>query len=66
MDGREGKEAYETLKVMRQATYEGVGDWRIQLAEKLILPSLLDPTSQVFSSSTGRKEDGDEEEKKRN
>jgi hypothetical protein len=53
MDGRDGKEAYETLKVMRQATYDGVGDWRIQLAEKLILPSLLDPTSQVFSS-TGR------------
>jgi hypothetical protein len=29
MDGKDGKEAYETLKVMRQATYDGVGDWRI-------------------------------------
>ena len=41
MDGREAKEAYETLKVMRLATYEGVGDWRIALAEKLILPSIM-------------------------
>ena len=40
MDGKDGKEAYETLKVMRQATYDGVGDWRIQLAEKLILYTL--------------------------
>ena len=29
MDGKDGKEAYETLKVMRQETYDGVGDWRI-------------------------------------
>jgi hypothetical protein len=47
MDGKGGKEAYETLKVMRQATYEGVGDWRIDLAEKLILPSLIDPSTWV-------------------
>ena len=26
---------------MRTATYEGVGDWRVQLAEKLILPGLM-------------------------
>jgi imidazolonepropionase-like amidohydrolase len=42
MDGHKNKDAYETLKTMRTATYEGVGSWRIDLAEKLILPGLID------------------------
>jgi hypothetical protein len=47
MDGKTPKEAWDSLKLMRKATYEGVGDWRVQLAEKLILPGLIPemPTS---------------------
>ena len=41
MDGKTPKEAWDSLKLMRTATYEGVGDWRVQLAEKLILPGLI-------------------------
>jgi hypothetical protein len=41
MDGMEKQAAYEALKIMRQATYDGVGDWRIELADKLILPGVF-------------------------
>ncbi len=41
IDGRTPQQAWEGLLLMRKATHEGVGDWRIQLAEKLILPDLI-------------------------
>ena len=30
-------EAYESLAKMREATRKGVGDWRIELAEKYLV-----------------------------
>ena len=41
LDGLERQPAYEALKIMRKATYEGVGDWRIELAEKMIIPGVF-------------------------
>ena len=57
LNGRSPLEAYAELKVMRKATYEGVGDWRIDLAEKLILPPLLKLTSTEASGKAVKKED---------
>ena len=50
LDGKAPREAYETLKLLRQVTYEGVGDWRIQLAETMILQGLVEGagTDQAF------------------
>ena len=38
MDGKDKKEAYDTLKDMREATHRGVGDWRIKIAEDHLVP----------------------------
>ena len=41
MSGYEPAEAYELLGDMRQETRKGVGDWRIELAEKHLVPKLI-------------------------
>ena len=41
MDGNAPEKAYLTLKDAREATFKGVGEWRIKLAEELLLPQLL-------------------------
>ena len=41
MDGLDSKVAYETLKLMREDTYKGVGEWRIELAEKLFQDKIM-------------------------
>ncbi|CDW75320.1 adpribosylation crystallin [Stylonychia lemnae] len=41
LDGLCPQDAYETLKLIRLNTYQGVGEWRIQLAEAKIVPPLM-------------------------
>ena len=41
VDGVEPAAAYLALKDIRKETYAGVGEWRIELAEKLIVPRVL-------------------------
>ena len=41
MDGRDPDTAYETLKTMRIETYKGVGDGRIEIAEKMLFPAIV-------------------------
>ena len=38
LSGMEGAEAFEALKVMREETYNGVGNWRIEIAENALVP----------------------------
>ena len=38
LNGMEATEAFESLKVMREETYKGVGDWWIKLAEDHLVP----------------------------
>ena len=38
LNGTGASEAFEGLKVMREETYKGVGDWRIKLAEDELVP----------------------------
>ena len=38
LSGYSAEEAMGNLKVMREDTWKGVGDWRIELAEKQIYP----------------------------
>ena len=40
MSGYSADEAVEGLKKMREDTHKGVGDWRIELAEKHLVPKL--------------------------
>ncbi len=41
MSGYSPAEAYELLGTMREETKKGVGDWRIELAEKYLVPHLI-------------------------
>jgi protein-tyrosine phosphatase len=45
IDGKSPTIAYDNLKLLRTATYEGVKNWRIYLAETKILPEILPATS---------------------
>ena len=40
MSGYDASEAFELLGTMREETKKGVGDWRIELAEKHLVPLL--------------------------
>ena len=39
--GYEPAQAFDMLKVMRVDTHKGVGDWRIELAEKYLWPGVM-------------------------
>ena len=41
MSGYSAEESLEQLKVMREDTHRGVGDHRIEIAEKQLLPKVL-------------------------
>ena len=41
MSGYEASEAMNQIKVIREDTFKGVGDWRIELAEKYLVPNLI-------------------------
>ena len=41
MSGYQPDEAVQGLLVMRADTHNGVGDWRIELAEKVLFPKLM-------------------------
>jgi hypothetical protein len=41
LSGKTHEEAYLLLKDMREETYNGVGAWRIQLADEQIIPKAL-------------------------
>ncbi len=41
MDGKGQKEAYDSLKLAREDTHRGVGDWRIKLAEDYLVSRLI-------------------------
>ena len=47
LDGKEPKEAFEGLGQMRKETYQGVGDWRIELAEKSLYPEIRKAIEQL-------------------
>ena len=42
LQGLDANAAYNGLKTMREATYEGVGEFRIQIAEKEYIPQILE------------------------
>ncbi len=41
MSGYSPTEAFDLLGTMREDTKKGVGDWRIELAEKHLVPQLI-------------------------
>jgi len=48
------EKAMEGIKKMRQHTHDGVKDWRIDLAEEMILPAVvaqLEPSSEAHSDN---------------
>ena len=51
MSGYSPAEAYELLGTMREETKKGVGDWRIELAEKYLVPHLIWLIGQKWTSS---------------
>ena len=63
--GTSAQDAFEGLKTMREETYNGVGEWRIKLAEDELVPYLY---KELYASSddalNGKlKADADEENK---
>ena len=60
LGGMEANEAFEALKVMREETYKGVGDWRIKLAEDELVPYIKE---QLAKESKGISANIEEEKK---
>ena len=46
MSGYEPSEAMAKIKIIREDTFKGVGDWRIELAEKYLVPNLIKNESE--------------------